>query len=138
MRVDRIFELTRNVWIKSILMILFLCFWVLIRLRRCHTSTSRSSHPNRININCKPILPSPDSIAVLHSCCNDDRIQIIKSVLASSCFAKEVCDLSEMPGSSCMDISLLGAALMWCYTGFKLEQAIIWFCVFYAIAFALT
>jgi len=37
-----------------------------------------------------------------------------------------------------MDISLVGAAIVWFHTGYKLEQAIIWFCVFYAIGFALT
>ena len=56
--------------------------------------------------------------------------------------------------SSCMDISLIGAALIWFLTGFRQEQvggcctetlgepitsqALIWFCVFYAIGFALT
>ena len=67
-------------------------------------------------------------------------------------------DISEMPGSSCMDFSLVGAALVWFLTGFRLEQVVlqfanilqeeyrmilnfqatIWFCVFYAIGFALT
>ena len=53
-----------------------------------------------------------------------------------------------------MDISLIGAALIWFLTGFRQEQvrgcwnrntsepftsqALIWFCVFYAIGFALT
>ena len=69
------------------------------------------------------------------------------------------CDLSEMPGSTHMDLSLVGAGLVWFLADLRLEQvslvacqfftgrislsilnfqATIWFCVFYAIGFALT
>jgi len=37
-----------------------------------------------------------------------------------------------------MDISILGASLVWFLTGISMEQACIWFGVFYAIGFALT
>ena len=67
-------------------------------------------------------------------------------------------DLFQMSGSTCMDISILGASLVWFLTGISMEQveldmkifiifhlflynlsqASIWFGVFYAIGFALT
>ena len=45
-------------------------------------------------------------------------VNMASSVLANFAY----CDLAEMSGSGCMDLSLVGAALIWFLTGFRLEQ----------------
>ena len=48
--------------------------------------------------------------------------------MGSSGIANEgQCNLSEMPGSSCMDLSLVGAGLVWFLADLRLEQvSLVW------------